>query len=354
MALFELLLHHQGLSPFELHIAHVDHGWRQESAQEAEFLKDLAEKRHCPFHLRRLRGAADRDIENTAREQRLAFFEEVVRETGAEALCLAHHSDDLVETVLKRLFESAPLERVGAFGFESRVNGLVIWRPLIHLSKQEISSYGFDDATNRDRRFLRARLRHDLLPEIEQHFGKGVRGALQRLSKRSHRLDSYLEKQCAPWLGDKRIPLGIDFTGADTVEIEYVLSRRADLPANLRETIAERLASMQRHCLFELGSKKVVVHGGAILITESLELNCEDGGSLSPASSLASPWYQLWTEGGSWPIGSGELVFGDKRYYSKPHFKAIPAPLRPYLPASPGPLSRCCTVEPVDFRAKIV
>jgi len=319
MALFEFLLHYQGMRPFELHVAHVDHGWRKESAKEAEFLKELCARHHCPFHLKRLRAAACSDIENSARSERLIFFEEIVKKTGAQALCLAHHSDDLAETVLKRIFETAPLERIGAFSFESRIGDLVIWRPLIHLSKGEIAAFGFDDATNRDRRFLRARLRQDLIPEIERHFGKGVRSALVRLSKRSHKLDAYLEKRCLAWLGEKKLPLGIDFTGAEVFEIEYVLSRRADLPANLREELSEELASLAANRFFDLGRKKIVVHKGSLLIAESFELTGERNGSFD----IARPWFKLWTEGGSWPI---EEV------------KALPAPLRPYI----------------DFRAKIV
>lgn len=268
MALFELLLHHRDARPFELHVIHVDHGWRKESAEEAEALAELSAKHHCPFHLRLLEKTSEKDLENRARQERLAFFCEVVQSTGAEALCLAHHGDDLAETVLKRLFEGAPLERLGAFGFESQIGDLRIWRPLIGLSKADITAIGFDDATNRDQRFLRARMRLNLIPEIERHFGKGVQSALQRLSKRARNLDAYLAKRCALWLGAKSLPLEIDFKGAEPLEIEYVLSRRADLPANLREELSYILASKEKHRSFDVGQKKILAHAGVLLIRE--------------------------------------------------------------------------------------
>lgn len=275
MTLLELLLHHRDRAPFELHLIHIDHGWREESAVEAQALEKLSLKHQCTFHFQRLNGAAVRDVENAARQERFAFFKEVMKKTGAEALCLAHHGDDLAETVLKRLFEGAPLERLGAFGFETKVDGLRIWRPLICLSKQEISAIGFDDATNRDRRFLRARMRLDLIPEIERHFGKGIRTALQRLSKRAHSLDAYLKKRCERWLGKKSLPLEIDFTGAEPLEIEYVLSQRADVPANLREELSHILASKEKRRTFEVGKKKILAHSGLLSITEPVDFRAK-------------------------------------------------------------------------------
>lgn len=279
MALFELLLYYRDTNPFDLHVLHVDHGWREKSAEEARALEKLCAKHHCTFHLRRLNGPSKSDMENHARRERLAFFREVVKKTGAQALCLAHHSDDLAETVLKRLFEGAPIERLGAFRFESEVDGLRIWRPLISLSKQEIAAVGFDDVTNKDRRFLRARMRLDLIPEIERHFGKGVRTALQRLSKRAHHLDAYLKKRCALWLGDKTLPLEIDFAGAEPLEIEYVLSQRASLPANLREELSYILAEREKRRSFEVGRQKIIAHAGTLRIskvpTESVDFRAK-------------------------------------------------------------------------------
>ena len=177
LALFHILLDYQKQSPFELHIIHIDHGWRKESHEEAQALERLAEEHALSFHLKRLTARSLRDAENQARLERLSFFKEVAEEVGTQAICLGHHRDDLAETVLKRIFEGAPIERIGGFSFETEMGSLILWRPLIHYSKQEIAAKGaFEDPTNRDKQLLRTRLREDILPSLEQQFGKRVHG----------------------------------------------------------------------------------------------------------------------------------------------------------------------------------
>src|SRR5271165_84222 len=89
----------------DLHIAHVDHGWRPESSAEAEQLKSDVERLKLPFYLKRLENIPMK--ENEARSARLGFFKELYDKLGCQALILGHHGDDQSETVLKRILEGA-------------------------------------------------------------------------------------------------------------------------------------------------------------------------------------------------------------------------------------------------------
>ncbi len=221
----------------EIHLAHVDHGWREESFKEALFLESEARRLGVPFHLKRLDR---RTTEEEARELRLSFFASLREKIPYQAVLMGHHADDLAETALKRLFEGAHLTRLFGMREVSVRKGVPIWRPLLKVPKQAISIRALDDPTNRDPRYLRARMRLSLLPGLEESFGKGVRENLQLLAERSHELDAYLAKR-AEKIPVKRGPFGIwiDCEGTERVELRYLLQQIHPLSRDVLETVLD-------------------------------------------------------------------------------------------------------------------
>lgn len=197
-------------------VAHVDHGWRETSGAEAAALEALACEQGVPWHgyvldPTFLEESFAGNLEETCRHQRLAFFEEVCREYGYVAVLLAHHADDQAETVLKRLFEGAHLTALGAMTPVSRYGQLVLWRPLLSLPKralvQWVGANGWryiEDATNADIRFLRARMRAMLIPQLAETFGKEIAAPLSQLSLEAREVEEHLMTLCAPALEQVR------------------------------------------------------------------------------------------------------------------------------------------------------
>jgi tRNA(Ile)-lysidine synthetase-like protein len=136
MALF-LLLKEMGANFFAVH---VDHGWREESALEAEKLASFAKEEGVPFVLLSLEKEIGGNLEAKAREGRYRLFANFYKEVEADALLLGHHSDDLVETIIKRVFEGSALNHL-SFKEISCQNGMVCLRPLIQQTKEEIRGY---------------------------------------------------------------------------------------------------------------------------------------------------------------------------------------------------------------------
>ncbi len=196
-ALFHLLL--EGRIPFE--VAHVDHGWREESRAEGGSLQKLCDGYGVIFHLRQLNmGDVQGNLEELGRKARLSFFRELCVEHELRAVLLGHHADDQAETVLKRVFEGASLPRLRGLAPVSEVEGVTLWRPLLDITKAQIMAWlhergitPFFDQTNEDPRFLRGRLRSDLLPYLSKTFGKEVSSSLCRLGTSSHELAQFLE-----------------------------------------------------------------------------------------------------------------------------------------------------------------
>ncbi len=169
----------------DLHVVHVDHGWREESAREAEELRKYAETLGLPFIVKRLKSSKGKNLEEEARNARFAIFQKTYESLGAQAIALGHQAGDQAETVIKRLLEGSHITKLGAMRNVSLHEKMTVWRPFIHLPKKVLVAYCkrqkipfLIDKTNRDPRFLRSRMREDLIPMLEKYFGKAIESNL--------------------------------------------------------------------------------------------------------------------------------------------------------------------------------
>ncbi len=203
-ALFSLLLECRSFSPLNLHVAHFDHAWREESLAETALLQRFVESHSVPFHSERAAAAPkeNSNLEEKAREERFQFFEKVYRRIGAQALILAHQREDQAETILKRMFEGAGLLALGGMRPSSLYEGMSIWRPLLNVPREDLEKWNqekswipFKDRTNLDLKFLRPRMREQMFPFLEQCFGKQVRGSLCRVGEELALFKSFLEQR---------------------------------------------------------------------------------------------------------------------------------------------------------------
>lgn len=208
-ALLYLLFGCRKFYPLELHVAHIDHGWRDESSAEAELLRKEVEEHGVPFHLKTFspKDFSPGNFEEQGREHRLKFFWEVYEKIGAKALLLGHQADDQAETVLKRVFEGASLFSLGGLAFETALGRMKVWRPLLHTKKSEILAWladknltYFEDVTNRDERFLRGKMRETIFPAMAASFGKEISGNLCRLGEESQEIKAYFQEINRPIL----------------------------------------------------------------------------------------------------------------------------------------------------------
>lgn len=173
--------------PLRLVAAHLNHCLRgADSDADEEFCRALAERYAIPFESRRvdvkaMAAANSLNLEDAGRRARIVFFDELVSAWQAAAVVLAHHADDQAETVLMRLLRGSGMG--GLAGMPWR-NGRGYVRPLLDITRCEIEAYlaerllkWREDSSNLDITFLRNRIRHELLPILEQ-YNPAVRTAL--------------------------------------------------------------------------------------------------------------------------------------------------------------------------------
>lgn len=215
--------------------AHIDHGWRQESAEEAQILSRICADNGIDFFLKTLRPEEMKgNLEDACRGERLRFFYEIYQR-GYQALVLGHQAGDLAETVLKRLFEGAGLTSLASMGEVSRFKDMPVWRPLLGISKEEILLWlkengitAFEDSTNLDTKFLRPRFRQAILPYLSECFGKNITPSLLAISSEAKELDAYMEEKCAGYSVHRGVfGAYIDLQGCHPFETKYLIRKMA-------------------------------------------------------------------------------------------------------------------------------
>jgi tRNA(Ile)-lysidine synthase len=157
-----------------LHVAHVDHGLRQGSAAEATPVRAAAQSRSLPFSALTVTVATHgSSLQDRARDARHAALNTLAKDVHATAIALAHTADDQAETVLMRALSGATPRALAAMGERQ---GLLA-RPLLRAWRADVAAYCaalqlevLDDPSNADPRFLRARVRHELIPALERVF----------------------------------------------------------------------------------------------------------------------------------------------------------------------------------------
>ena len=170
----------------ELHVAHLDHQLRgADSRADAHYVANLARRLGVPATIEQRdvwryhtgRGAS---LEESAREVRYAFLAEVARNVGADCVATGHTLDDHAETVLMHLIRgtgTSGLQGLQPFNsWQTGASRLTVIRPLLEVTREETSVYCRHrrlrprlDVSNLSLSHMRNRIRHQLLPALEDY-----------------------------------------------------------------------------------------------------------------------------------------------------------------------------------------
>lgn len=171
------LLHILNKLGFECIVAHCNFHLRgEESDRDENFVRDYCKNENLILTIKSfdtMNYAIDNklSIEMAARELRYNWFEEVRKEYDAQAIAVAHHSDDSIETILLNLIRGTGLK--GICGIRPR-NGYIV-RPLLCINRNEIEEYlqsnhlGYiTDSTNLENEYTRNKIRNIVLPILKE------------------------------------------------------------------------------------------------------------------------------------------------------------------------------------------
>ncbi len=177
-------------SHLTLHVAHLHHGIRGAAAEaDAQAVAELADGWGLPYTIGRAdvprRAAESRSSpEEAAREARYAFLQEVALAAGAGTVAVGHNADDQAETVLMHFLRGSGLAGLRGMLPRTALARVFLIRPLLEVPRARVETYcaahGLQprrDLSNADTTIYRNRLRHELLPLLEE-YNPGIRQVL--------------------------------------------------------------------------------------------------------------------------------------------------------------------------------
>lgn len=155
--------------------AHINHNVRKESKKEEEYLKKYCSNNNIIFEPTKIEKYKENNFENEARKKRYDFYKKILIKYDSKYLFLAHHGDDLIETILMKINRGSNLEGYAGIKRINKVDNYYIIRPLLEYTKEDLINYNklhnitfFIDKTNYDNIITRNRIRNNILPHLKE------------------------------------------------------------------------------------------------------------------------------------------------------------------------------------------
>lgn len=271
-------------------VAHLDHGLRPEAAQEKSFVRKAAAELGVPFisrkaDVRQKQHDERLALQEAAREVRYAFLQEAAKAERATKIALGHTADDQAESIMMRLLRGSGTR--GLAGIPP-VRGGIFIRPLIEVWREEVESFLEErkvaylaDPSNRSPHFLRNRVRHELLPILQQ-YNPRFRQTLVQMADLFR-----LEENFWQGMVEEKFPALVRARKKDSLTL--------DIPSLAAQPLPLRLRSF-RHAIEKLLGNLRRVSLPHILLMDNLLQNPEPNKSLQlPQGLCVAKAYQALT-----------------------------------------------------------
>jgi tRNA(Ile)-lysidine synthase len=248
----------------QLHVVHVDHGLRgSESTADAQWLAQQCDALQTPLTIchgdvRRLAAAQGDGLEAAARDQRYRLLTQAAEQIGARYVAMGHNANDQTETVLFRLLRGSGIRGLSGIRNNRPLSpSVTLVRPQLGCWHKDLVNYlkrigqpFREDQPNRDTRFTRNRIRHDLLPRLRSDYNERIEEALLRLAEQATAAEQLIETEADHLLARCALQLGPHLakglaTGANVVLTLQTAPLRQQTELLVSEAI--RLAWRQAH-----------------------------------------------------------------------------------------------------------
>lgn len=235
------LLHMLKSLEFDVVAAHLNHGQREEAEKEEALGRAFCDDLGIPFvggkaDVPRMASDLKIGLEEAGRRARYQFLRSAAFRLSTDIIATGHTRDDHVETVLLHLVRGSGIR--GLSGIPAMRDGII--RPLLPFSRAETQAYCLehglwthDDPANSDLVFSRARIRHNVVPELRV-INPAADLAIARLAETAAEEDRFLDGAAAAALEQAEVPLNgdLEFLTLDC-EAAFEIAALLSLPAVL-------------------------------------------------------------------------------------------------------------------------
>lgn len=187
---------------YNICVAHVNHGLRENAEKDEKFVQNFCEQRNISCFVKKVKLKdikLNMTLEELGRKVRYDFFYEILNKESCTKIATAHNANDNAETVMMNIIRGSGLS--GLKGIEP-IRDKVIVRPLIEVTRKEIEQYCLDnnlnpchDETNDEAIFTRNRVRLELLPYIEKNINSNIIVNINRMSEIVSMEEEFIQKQ---------------------------------------------------------------------------------------------------------------------------------------------------------------
>jgi tRNA(Ile)-lysidine synthase len=214
-----------------LAVAHCDHGWRADSAANADYVRSLTEGWHLPFYLR----VADRapSSEAAARAWRYEALTDIAIENGYDTVATGHTATDRAETLLYNLVRGSGADGLQSLVWQRPLGEIALVRPLLDWGRGETRDFCrsaglaiWADATNADPQYDRNYIRHEIMPLLQSRLNPQAEQHLAQTAELLTAEVAYLEALATDLLAQ--------LVGADPMRIDRGGLRAAPLALQRR------------------------------------------------------------------------------------------------------------------------
>ena len=184
--------------------AHLNHGLRDEADSEEQFVCELSNEMGITFESKKAdiisyRKGSGKCVEDISRDVRYDFLNDVAKRQNAQKIALGHHLNDQVETVLMNFLRGSGPD--GLKGMLPVRDSLYI-RPLLGVSRKKILSFlesrkisYMTDTSNTESHYLRNRIRHLLIPQLEMQYNPHLYYSLANMAEIMRLENDYIENE---------------------------------------------------------------------------------------------------------------------------------------------------------------
>lgn len=269
------VLHRLG---YAIDAAHCNFHLRgEESDRDEAFCKNLCERLGIALHIVHFDTKTYADlhkvsIEMAARDLRYNYFEQLRKDIGADGICVAHHMEDSVETILLNIIRGTGLN--GLTGISPR-NGYIL-RPMLNVTREEIEQYldacgeeYVTDSTNLEAVALRNKIRLEVMPllkTINPSVCEDIAKMSARLAEASKVMDDAMQDAANRVCNDNIIDTGklLNEVSPEMV-LFHILSPYGFQPAQI-ENISSSLTCLKTGSTWKSDSHELLFNRGSLII----------------------------------------------------------------------------------------
>lgn len=297
-----------------LTVLHVNHRLRPEAEDEQRLVETLSARWQLPCVVETLTPPEKcSGIEAWARAERYRFFQTTCTNLALHAVTLAHTVDDQAETVLFRLLRGSARRGLAGIPPLRALGKAWILRPLLDCTRREVMEYLHSqqlpyaiDPSNADWRYSRNKIRHQLLPFLEQEFSPRLRHHLAALATTFREEEEWLESQAI--IARSRVQttptsLSLSKLAAEPEALHMRILRQwleenvqaADLTFVHFRSLRDLSMHRRRESMDVPGNRRVLREGDSLVITERRKRR----------HSIPIPYSSLLLPGNELSVGEG-------------------------------------------------